>query len=97
MKISEITLDIVSQYLQFPIDLENPLEVLEFNMYIAAAKEYVSEYTGLTLNELEEISYIVPATLLLISDMVENKTLDGSKTENKTFKSFINLKKKVSL
>lgn len=97
MKFSEINLEIVAQYLQFPVDLENPLEVMEFNMYIDAAKNYIIEYTGLSIEELNQIPFIVPPTLLLISDMVENKTLDGSKVENKTFKSFINIKKKVNL
>lgn len=97
MRFSEIDIEIVGQYLQFPIDINNNLEVVEFNMYIEAAKAYVCEYTGLSSYELDEISYIAPATLLLISDMVENKTLDGSKTENKTFKSFMNLKKVVNL
>lgn len=97
MKVSDINLEIVAQYLQFPVDLENPLEVMEFNMYIEAAKQYVYEYTGLTAEEVDTISYLVPPTLLLISNMVENKTLDGSKVENKTFKSFININKKVNL
>lgn len=97
MKFSEINLDIVSQYLQFPINKENPLEIMEFNMYIDAAKQYVYEYTGLTAEEVDTISYLVPPTLLLISNMVENKTLDSSKVENMTFKSFINIKKKVNL
>lgn len=97
MKFSEINLDIVSQYLQFPINKENSLEIMEFNMYIDAAKQYVYEYTGLTAEEVDTISYLVPPTLLLISNMVENKTLDGSKVENKTFKSFINISKRVSL
>ena len=32
MKFSEINLDIVSQYLQFPINKENLLEVMEFEI-----------------------------------------------------------------
>ena len=76
MKFSEINLDIVSQYLQFPINKENLLEVMEFEIYIDAAKNYIIEYTGLSIEELDQIPFIVPPTLLLISDMVENKTMD---------------------
>lgn len=97
MNFSEINLDIVAQYLKYPIDLENILEVQEFNMYIAAAKNYIVEYTGLSEAELNQIPFIVPPTLLLISDMVENKTMDGSRYINGTFKALINLRKKISL
>ena len=97
MKVSEINIEIVEQYLQLEIDKENPAEALEMNMYIEASKSYLSEYTGLTLEEIDEYTHLVPPTLLLISDMYENKTLDGSKVENRTFRSLININKKVSL
>lgn len=97
MKISEINLDVVEQYLQLDIDRTNLKEVLEIEMYIASAKSYVAEFTGLTLEEIEEIEHLVPPTLLLISDMFENKTLEGGKNQNLIFKSFININKKVNL
>lgn len=97
MKVSDINIEVIEQYLQLEIDKENPAEIIEMNMYIDASKSYLKQYTGLSDEEIDEYTHLVPPTLLLISDMYENKTLDGSKVENRTFKSLINISKMVSL
>lgn len=97
MIFSKLDRDFVCQYIQVELDSHDPMEVMEIETYIAAAKAYVVEYTGLTLEELDQKDYIIPPTLLLIADMHENKTMDGSKVQNRTFKSLLNLCKKVSL
>ena len=97
MKVSDINLDIVKQYLRLEIDESNPLEALELTAYLDAAKSYVCAYTELSLDEVNELDYLAPPVLLLISDMYENKTMEGSKVVNNTFKSLINLDKSVNL
>lgn len=97
MKVSEVTLDVIAQYLQIEIDPQDIKEVTEINLYLSAAKNYLYEYTGLTEDEAEEYEHLTPLILLMISDMYENKTLEGNSNFSHLFNRFILINKKVSL
>lgn len=97
MKVSEINLDIVEQYLQVEIDRENLLEVAEIESYIDAAKSYLYEYTELSLEEVEDKEYLTIPVLILISNFYENKSMEGTKFINDTFSRFLKLGKRWNL
>lgn len=97
MKVSEVTLDVIAQYLQIELDPQDIKEVTEINLYLSAAKNYLYEYTGLTPDEAEDYEHLTPLILLMVSDMYENKTLGGQSNFSQLFNRFILINKKVSL
>ena len=97
MKLSDIDINIVSQYIGIPIDLNDNMEVMEMNMYIESAKSFIVENSGRLIEDLDQKPYAVIPALQLISDMYENKTLDGYKLNNQTFESMMNLINERSL
>lgn len=97
MKVSEINLDIVEQYLQVEIDRENLLEVTEIESYIDAAKSYLYEYTELSLEEVEDKEYLTIPVLILVSNFYENKSMEGTRFINDTFNRFLKLGKRWNL
>lgn len=89
MKINDITLEVVQQYLRL-----NPGEdESELNIYIQAAKSFIMQYTGLTLEEIEDKEYFTIPALMLISEFYENKSIQGSKKVNLIYESLLNLGK----
>ncbi len=67
MKISEITVEKIAQYLR--IDEPNNDEL---SAYLSSAKSCIVSYTGLTEEELDTKEDATQACLVLISDMYEN-------------------------
>ncbi|MGL5620781.1 head-tail connector protein [Cetobacterium sp.] len=97
MKVSQIDFNFVSQYLNLFIDEGDLALRLEIEGYISAAKSYAKEYSGLTLEQLDEKEYMTFPILVLVADMYENKSMEGYKNTNKTFSSFMSLSKEMYL
>lgn len=102
MKVSEINLEFVCQYLNIFLDVndnspEANLLRLELNSYITFAKQYIADYTQLTEEEIEKREYLVMPILILISDMYENKSMGGENVVNPTFKSLVAIAREVIL
>ena len=102
MKVSEINLEFVCQYLNIFLDAndnspEANLLRLELNSYITFAKQYIADYTQLTEEEIEKREYLVMPILILISDMYENKSMGGESIVNPTFKSLVAIAREVIL
>lgn len=91
MKISEINLDVVQNYLRISLGEDDIAEQMELQMYIDAAKQYLQKYTGLEMEKIEENEYYAIPVLLLIADFYENKSMQGSRYANTIFDRFINL------
>ena len=91
MKISEIDLDVVQNYLRISLGEDDIAEQMELQMYIDAAKQYLEKYTGLELEDIEENEYYSIPVLLLIADFYENKSMQGTRYTNQIFDRFINL------
>lgn len=69
MKVSDITTDILKSYLR--IDGDNDNELLEHIKN--ASIDYCLNYTGRTLEELEQYNDIPLAVLCLCADLYENR------------------------
>ena len=72
-KLIDITVNDIADYLRIPeliTEEENYLTTL-----LTVSKAYVSDYTGLTAEELDEHADIIIAVLVLIEDMYENRAM----------------------
>lgn len=71
MKVNEITNKNLLDYLR--IDDEEDLTV-----YLESAKDFVKNYTGLTLEEIDEKPSIVPLIYVLVAEYYENRAFTVS-------------------
>lgn len=70
MKVSEITTEHVAEYLR--IDEEKELGKLQ--PVLAAAKSYMSSYTGIPLEEFDDYEEFYTAVMVLCQDMYDNRS-----------------------
>ena len=72
-KVSEITVSDLIDYLrisELTNDDRNTLSTL-----LTVAKSYAVQYTGRTLDELDDFSDVVIVVLIIVQDMWDNRTL----------------------
>lgn len=87
MKISEVTTKTLCDYIH-PAD-ENDLIL---PIILDASKSYVSSYTGLSLEELDEYEDVTVALLVLCSDMYDNRAMTVDKSNvNKVVDSILGM------
>lgn len=70
MKVSEVTIGHVSEYLR--ID-EEDCSSIQITAMLDAAKSYISNYTGLSGDEMDNIPEFYTATMVLCQDMYDNR------------------------
>lgn len=89
MKISEVTEAVVSQFLRLPDEAEG----LTVSVMLAAAKQYVLSYTGLTAEHADELHDLTIALLVLCADMYDNRsmTVDNNQV-NTTVRSILDMR-----
>ena len=81
-KISQITSGDVAEYLRLPEVTADDINTL--NNLIGISKAFISNYTGRTLEELDNYQDFVIVSLVLCQDMWDNRTLyvDSSNLNN---------------
>lgn len=91
MKVSDVTLQNVMDFLR--LDYPTQTEQTELTAMMAAAKNYIVGYTGLTLEEIDEHEDITIAYEVLIADMFDNRNMQTDKPTyvNKTVQSILSL------
>ena len=91
MKVSDVTLQNVMDFLR--IDFPTEIEQTEITAMMAAAKNYIVGYTGLTEEELDEHEDISIAYQVLIADMFDNRNNQIEKPTyvNRTVQSILSL------
>lgn len=97
MKVSQIDIDFVAQYLNLDIDKEDLMQIIEIKSYISASKSFIKEYTKLSDEEIDKREYLVIPVLQLIADMNDNKSVEGYRFDNKTYLSFLKLARRLDL
>lgn len=85
MKISEVTLDMLKNYIRIDTDEEDVF----IQGILIAAKCYVKNYTGLTDQMLDLNEDLTMAVFILCADMYDNRAATDGNTKTKTKVSFV--------
>lgn len=89
-KVSEITAQDLADYIRLTDPDASDLNTL--NTLLTVAKVYVAEYTGRTIQELDDYRDIIIAILVLVQDMFDNRTLYvDTNNANKVVESILGL------
>lgn len=90
-KISDITYQDLADYLRI-CDTLTADDINTLNTLLTVAKVYVGEYTGRTIQELDDYKDIIIVILILVQDMWDNRTLYvDNNNSNKVVESILNL------
>lgn len=73
MKISEITVENLSNYMR--LDDVTKIELEEIERMKTSAIAFMSDYTGLTVEELDKYESLTQALFILVTDMFDNRNL----------------------
>ncbi len=73
MKVSEVTAEVLADYLR--LDDASEIELSEIKNMMSSAKDYIRAYTGLDDAEIDEHQDITQALHLLVADMFDNRNL----------------------
>lgn len=92
MKVNDITLEYLKNYLRVEYDEENSF----LKDTISIAKAYIQNYTGLNEKEVEEKEDFALVLLSLCSDMYNNRYFSAEKalSENMLVKSILDMHSK---
>lgn len=89
-KVSSITTDNLIDYCR--IDNASETDKTFIAQCLDVAKSYISNYTGIDSDDLDEISDFVIVVYILVQDMYDTRTLYVDKTNiNKTAETILNL------
>lgn len=89
-KVSEITMVDVAKYIRLVETTQEDLNTL--NNLINVAKTFIINYTGRTLEELDNYQDFVIVVLILCQDMWDNRTLYVDKTNlNKVVETILGM------
>lgn len=75
MKVSEIQIENIAEYLRLDIGDLSGYEKKELEIMLAAAKSFVKSYTGLANEAIDSHEDIAIVVLVLSQDMYDNRTL----------------------
>lgn len=89
-KVSEITYTDIADYIR--LDDPNESEINTLNTLINISKNFISNYTGRTAQELDNYQDVVIVVLILCQDMWDNRTLYVDKSNlNKVVETILNM------
>ena len=88
--VSQITESDVAEYIRLSDPTQDDLNTL--NTLLTVAKVYIGEYTGRTIQDLDNYRDIIIVVLILCQDMWDNRTLYVDKSNvNKVVESILGL------
>ena len=73
MRISEVTMKDFTDYLR--LDDTSKIEESKIERMKASAVSYMIEYTGLTVDEMDQFEDMTQALFILVADMFDNRNL----------------------
>lgn len=89
-KVSEITYTDIADYIR--LDDPNESEINTLKTLINISKNFISNYTGRTEQELDNYQDVVIVVLILCQDMWDNRTLYVDKNNlNKVVETILNM------
>lgn len=74
MKVSEITVKNLADYLKLDFESLTEAEMAELSTFLSSAKAFISDYTGLTSAQIDTHESFVIAVYILVQDMYDNRT-----------------------
>lgn len=91
MKISEITVEDLANYMR--LDDPTEIELSEIERMRSSAIAFMSDYTGLTVTELDKHESLTHAFFVLVTDMFDNRNfyLEKSSNINKSVECILNM------
>lgn len=81
-KISDITYTDLAEYLRL-VEYEDEINIL--NNMLDIAKNFISNYTGRTLEDLDKYNDLVAVVFVLVQDMYDNRSLYVDKSNLNNF------------
>lgn len=75
MKVSEITVKNLADYLKLDYQSLSEEEILELRAFLQASQSFISDYTGLVPTQIDTHESFVIAVYVLVQDMYDNRTL----------------------
>lgn len=75
LKVSEITVKNLADYLKLDYQSLSEEEILELKAFLQASQSFISDYTGLTPAQIDNHETFVIAVYVLVQDMYDNRTL----------------------
>lgn len=89
-KVSDITPSDLAEFIRLPDATQEDLNTL--NSLLTVAKVYAGEYTGRSIEELDDYKDMVIVILILVQDMWDNRTMYVDTTNaNKVVESILGL------
>lgn len=89
-KVSEITPQDIAEYIRLSDPTQDDLNTL--STLLTVAKVYVGEYTGRTIQDLDDYKDVIIVILVLVQDMWDNRTLYVDESNaNKVVESILGL------
>lgn len=92
MKISEITVENLANFMR--LDDVSEIELEEIEMMKSSAIAFMSDYTGLAVDELDKHESLSQALFILVTDMFDNRNLyldTKSANINKSVECILNM------
>lgn len=74
MKVSEITVKNLADYLKLEYQSLAEEEILELATFLQASQSFISDYTGLTSTQINTHETFVIAVYVLVQDMYDNRS-----------------------
>ncbi len=74
MKVSEVNVKNLADYLKLDYETLDPEEISELETFLTSAKAFISDYTGLSLKEIDEHESFIVAVFVLVQDMHDNRS-----------------------
>lgn len=94
-KVSEITWADVADYLRLDVSQSDTSDIQTLGVLISVSKAYISGYTGLTLEEMDEHPDFIIVVLILCQSMWDERTMYvDSKNLNKVIETILGLHRK---
>ena len=92
MKVSEMTIKNLSDYLKLDFESLTEEEKAELSTFLSSAKAFISEYTGLNQEEIDTHETFVVAIYILVQDMYDNRSYYVDKTSiNQVLEHILNM------
>ncbi len=74
MKVSEVTVKNLADYLKLDYETLDPEEISELGTFLTSPKVFISDYTGLNQPEIDAHESFVVAVFVLVQDMYDNRS-----------------------